>query len=343
MQGEKGDKGDQGEQGLQGEKGDKGEGVKSAYIDENGDLIVTLTSDEVINAGSVINKENPQKLAFYPLDDGTYAVGGGNAICLSSITIPSTYKGKAVTSIYSFYGFKGNTVIIPESIKTINEYAFAECFNLSEILIPNSVTDIEKYAFAGCSNLTEITVPNNVKNIGEYAFYNCRNLTTINIPNSITVLEKGIFEGCSSLSSIVLPEELTKISDCAFKSCISLTEITFPDSLVYVGIEAFLSSGLLDIYANDYTNWYLPSTKKVGKIHGYPNQTERAYDLSTNKVTFTFSSAYYNASYLLNSKSFAIAIKGNPLTYKGTINYYGTTYGGMDVSVSFAGCSFTKQ
>ena len=56
--GEKGDKGEQGIQGLQGGKGDTGVGVENAHIDENGDLIVTLTSGETVNAGHVVDKEN---------------------------------------------------------------------------------------------------------------------------------------------------------------------------------------------------------------------------------------------------------------------------------------------
>ena len=43
--------------------------------------------------------ENPQQLAFYPLDDGTYGVGVGYATELSSIIIPEIYQGKQVTKI----------------------------------------------------------------------------------------------------------------------------------------------------------------------------------------------------------------------------------------------------
>lgn len=46
-----------------------------------------------------VSDENPQQLAFFPLDDGTYGVGIGNATQLSHITIPDTYMGKKVTKI----------------------------------------------------------------------------------------------------------------------------------------------------------------------------------------------------------------------------------------------------
>ena len=55
--------------------------------------------------------ENPQGLAFYLKDDGTYAVEIGYAKYLSKIEIPATYNGKAVTEIGCFGGDSGNTVL----------------------------------------------------------------------------------------------------------------------------------------------------------------------------------------------------------------------------------------
>lgn len=52
--GEKGEKGAQGEKGSDGEKGEKGVGISNAEIDDNGDLIITLTNDSTVNAGKVI-------------------------------------------------------------------------------------------------------------------------------------------------------------------------------------------------------------------------------------------------------------------------------------------------
>ena len=85
--GEKGDKGDQGEQGIPGEKGDTGEtgekgdagetgekgdngiGIRSTVVNEQGDLIITLTDGSVCNAGKVSG------------------ANGANGVGISSITI----------------------------------------------------------------------------------------------------------------------------------------------------------------------------------------------------------------------------------------------------------------
>ena len=56
----KGDKGDQGDKGDKGDTGATGVGVKSATIDEDGNLIITLTDDTVHNAGKVIGDKGEQ-------------------------------------------------------------------------------------------------------------------------------------------------------------------------------------------------------------------------------------------------------------------------------------------
>ncbi len=71
----------------------------------------------------------------------------------------------------SFFGNKVlYSIILPEGLKTIDNYAFYNCSNLSSINIPNSVTSIGKMAFYGCSSLTSISILDGT-HIGENAFY----------------------------------------------------------------------------------------------------------------------------------------------------------------------------
>ncbi len=104
---EKGDKGDMGE------KGDKGD------------------------AGDSFIVGNEQMLAFYPLDDGTLAVGVGNARFLSEITVPETYVGKTVTAVAP-EGFLGaeniKSVTLPQTIESVGEAAFSGCKSLEKIV-----------------------------------------------------------------------------------------------------------------------------------------------------------------------------------------------------------------
>ena len=41
---------------------------------------------------------------------------------------------------------------------------------LTSVDIPDSVTSIDSYAFASCFGLTSVTIPDGVTSIGDYAF-----------------------------------------------------------------------------------------------------------------------------------------------------------------------------
>ncbi len=124
--------------------------------------------------------------------------------------------------------FKDNktlkSVIMPDTITTIGEYAFSGCSSIDSITIPDNVTLIGNYAFNGCSNLEIVTINDNSKltTIGSYAFSSCSSLTSIIIPDSVTEIGYSAFEGCSSLTSIVIPDSVTEIGNFAFSGCSKL-------------------------------------------------------------------------------------------------------------------------
>jgi hypothetical protein len=67
------------------------------------------------------------------------------------------------------------SVTIPNSVTSIENWAFYGCTSLTSVTIPNSVTSIENWAFEGCTGLKEIVIPNSVTEIGHGAFpVNCK-------------------------------------------------------------------------------------------------------------------------------------------------------------------------
>lgn len=75
-------------------------------------------------------------------------------------------------------------VVIPDSVTSIGEYAFYQCWGVTNVIIPSSVTNIGHYAFADCRGLTYIIIPGSVSEIGECAFsgdaaQGCFNLTAV--------------------------------------------------------------------------------------------------------------------------------------------------------------------
>lgn len=129
--------------------------------------------------------------------------------------------------------------IIPNSITTIDDAAFAKCSSLISIAIPNSVQHINSYAFSGCSGLLSITLPDTLQSIGEYAFQSCKSLTSIAIPNRINEINENTFSCCSSLVSITIPNSVTSIEDRAFSNCQALQTISLPRKLTNLGKSIF--------------------------------------------------------------------------------------------------------
>lgn len=67
---------------------------------------------------------------------------------------------------------------IPSYVTKIGDSALAHG-DYTEIIIPDSVTSIEQYAFAYCKSLTSITIGNGAPSIGNGAFQDCTSLSEI--------------------------------------------------------------------------------------------------------------------------------------------------------------------
>ena len=118
---------------------------------------------------------------------------GKNAFCCRGLTsIVVDEKNAAYQSINGNLYSKDGTVLVayaigkrdtsfafPDSVTTIGEWAFYDCYYLQSITIPNSVTCIGEKAFYGCSSLESITILNSVTSIGSYAFGKCTSHVSI--------------------------------------------------------------------------------------------------------------------------------------------------------------------
>ena len=93
-------------------------------------------------------------------------------------------------------------IIIPDSVTSIENYAFYDCYALTSVVIPGSVTNIAESMFLGCNKLTSVTIPDSVKSIGYYAFEFCSSLTNVTIGNSVTIIGLQVFYGCKKLKKL---------------------------------------------------------------------------------------------------------------------------------------------
>ncbi len=236
---------------------------------------------EGLQPASVVVGEGDSNLyegfRYKELEDGTLAItkyNGGDI----EVVVPSEINGKKVTVIGDSafrWNYQLEKITIPDSLTTIEAYAFAACSSLTEINFSDNITSIGIFALQGCSSLTEINVDENNKNfcsidgvlfnkdattlirfpcskaitsymipdgvttIDDEAFDRCELLTVIHLPDSVTIIENEAFGSCSSLTEINLPDGLTTIGEEAFVKCESLTKITIPKSVTTIKKEAF--------------------------------------------------------------------------------------------------------
>ena len=197
--GAQGEKGETGAQGPQGERGEAGITPQIRINEDSNEWEISTdngqswTSTGVAATGAQgpqgenvasLPAENLQELAFYPLPDGTYAVGMGNSTLLTEIVIPATYKGKAVTKIVK-NGFRAHqslvSITIPASITHVEEYAFHACKSLKSVCFEENtqLTDVGISAFSSCEALKSITIPASVTSIGAHAFSGCTVLSNV--------------------------------------------------------------------------------------------------------------------------------------------------------------------
>ena len=78
-------------------------------------------------------------------------------------------------------GKKDIIFVIPNSVISIAESAFAASKSITTVIIPNSVTSIDDSAFAECISLTTVIIPDSVTSIGPHAFVNCIGLVKIEL------------------------------------------------------------------------------------------------------------------------------------------------------------------
>ena len=185
-------------------------------------------------------------LEYELINDGTeYSVKSVGTCKDANIVIPATYEGKPVVIIgESAFESKNITSIkIPNSITSIEDYAFQYCIGLTNVNIPSNVDYIGNYVFQYCGNLTDVEFANNSKltYIGVSAFNQCGKLANITIPKKVTYIGEKAFYLCGALTSINIPNTVVSIGDHAFQYCVSLSTVTFSNDsqLNSIGVQAF--------------------------------------------------------------------------------------------------------
>lgn len=171
--------------------------------------------------------------------------------------------------------FRGNPVkeiVFPKSLKTLGEYCFYGCRNLSqidlsvtqvqlipkrafsevgaeEIKLPVALQEIGSQAFLHTDRLHSMTFPEGLKTIGGEAFRES-GVESITLPNGIKLIEGRAFYLCQDLREVRShgssgQETAGVMNGGVFQYCPKLSVMEFPESLESLGQTLF--SGVVNL------------------------------------------------------------------------------------------------
>ena len=201
-----------------------GELTIGSAVESIGEYVFNNTGFSILNynardcqLGYYYPYENIWRPAFYNIPLTTLNIGEG----------VESLSNRAFRDLNTFTG----TLTLPNSLTTIGEQAFYNCYGLEGIEMGNSVETIGAEAFRNCGGLRgELTLPETLQSVGNYAFASCDELTTINY-NAINCTEMGnaqspVFYDCASVAHINIGENVESIPNYAFKRCSTVTDMT---------------------------------------------------------------------------------------------------------------------
>lgn len=102
------------------------------------------------------------------------------------------------------YAARLRSIVLPEHLKAIGEYAFLNCYDLEEVIMPNRVYELGEEAFSGCDDLKYFMVPDGLESIGQRCFNDCKQLTQFRLPGSVRQIGKEAFNN-SGVRELYIP------------------------------------------------------------------------------------------------------------------------------------------
>lgn len=184
---------------------------------------------------------------------------------------------KAKTVLLQYPCAKTDTgYTIPETVRSIEESAFAGCGNLQTVVCPDGLAKIGYGAFSDCTAIEHIALPGSLRSIDAYAFRNCGALSGVSLPDGLEEIGAKAFEGTADyadaanwedgvlyLGNHLISADISAISETVavrpgtltvagsafsgeslWPELCPLAEVTLPEGLKHIGSGAFSDCSL---------------------------------------------------------------------------------------------------
>ena len=283
--------------------------IVSAYDFEVDGICYTITSAEDLTV-KVDYKTGPSdnKNSYYH-----DIVNIPEKVKYGNVTFSVTAIGKE-----AFYGSTAETVIIPNSIKVLEE----NCFQWADI----------KY----------ITLPGSIESIPEYTFWSCYSLVNVNLEEGIKYLGHGCLAGGTPIRTLKIPSSVEKIHYNAIDS--KTCNIIFKGNAPLLETESYYSFNPKGKTA------YVPEGKTESfRSEGWNFETFIEYDEGITDVnpTFIVNDVVYKPTSLIGNYTIStIGYEANPqnIIIPKSVNYDGISYSVSSISQSaFKDCQSIEK
>ncbi|MDR1722860.1 MAG: leucine-rich repeat domain-containing protein [Tannerella sp.] len=160
-----------------------------------------------------LDKDNPY---FSEIDgvifskDKTKLIAFPSGSNVTSYIIPKNVK---IIAYEAFCDSKVTNLVLPQTLESIESFAFESCYNLKSIEIPDCIKEMGSYVFRFCTALERVRLPNTITVLKESTFVGCSNLKELEIPASVKIIENGAVNGAHNLEKLTLHEGLEEIND----------------------------------------------------------------------------------------------------------------------------------
>ena len=215
------------------------------------------------------------------------------------VVIPETVTYEGTTYTVTAIGesaFSGSTIqslSLPGTLKEIKNFAFYNCYGLTELIVPNSVTAIGKYVCSECNDLTRIYIGSGVASIDEYLIEDSYLITSLEVhPDNayydsredcnaiIQTATNSLIAGCVNT---VIPNTVTEIGHEAFYSTSGPEHVVIPSSVTKIGTISFyhtqglkhvtLGSGVVEMSPNPFS--HMPDLEAIDVDPANPKYDSR--------------------------------------------------------------------
>lgn len=249
--------------------------LRNSVLDELKEIEIITEDERFCAINGLLYSKNKRRLYFCPRGiDGVLEIPDGTA----TIT-----EGSCGNCNFS-------KVIIPDSVKRIDGFAFPRSYTLEYVEGCKNIKKIGDYAFAYCNQLKKFPFGEFVKNIGSGAFCDTM-LTEIYLPEGLSRVGRqafnttGVADGMqalvepSGMYDIHIPSTLKYIESCAFAN-VANVYTPFVNAAL---IKACMRSSNLQ-YCHECNTWRLKIKGKPDVIVPKSCSTKSYATLIANKI-----------------------------------------------------------